>query len=73
MDTCRFRSSCTYVDDLRQRRPVTLDNIKKRYCDSNYFGCARFMVSQVHGPACVSRYLFPEDVEEACSILSSEA
>lgn len=72
MDICYYRSSCGYVDDLKQRRPVTLDSVKRLYCDSNYSGCARFMVSQVHGPTGVSAYLFPEDIEEAFAILDGD-
>ena len=69
MVTCDFRPSCAFVEDLKQRRPVTLDSVKSRFCDSNYYSCARFMVAMVHGPTKVSRYLFPEDVDEAFEII----
>jgi len=43
--------------------------IKEEYCDSNYSRCARFMVYKARGPYNVSKYLFPEDIHEACKIL----
>ncbi len=69
MNTCEFRSSCALYIDLKGRRPITLDSIKKEYCDSDYSHCARFMVSKVSGPGSVSEFLFPEDIDEACEIL----
>lgn len=69
MDTCGFRMSCVFYNDLKERRPVTLGYIKEEYCDSNYSLCARFMVYKARGPCNVSKYLFPEDIHEACKIL----
>ena len=69
MNTCEFRSSCSFYNDLKNRRPITLESVKEEYCDTNYSLCARFIVSQVHGPHYVSKYLFPEDIQEACKIL----
>ena len=69
MKTCEFLSSCDFYNDLRKRRPITLESVKEEYCDSNYTQCARFMVSRLHGPGRVSKYLFPEDIQEACKIL----
>jgi hypothetical protein len=69
MDTCEYQSSCTFYNDLKESRPAILGSIKEEYCDSSYSACARFMVSKAHGPRHVSRYLFPEDIHEACKIL----
>ena len=69
MDTCEYRSSCTFYNELKERRPLTLESIKEEYCDSSYSRCARFMVYKTHGPYNVSKYLFPEDIHEACKIL----
>jgi hypothetical protein len=69
MNTCEFQSSCTFYNDLKERRPAILASIKEEYCDSSYSECARFMVSKAHGPVCVPKYLFPEDIHEACKIL----
>lgn len=69
MDTCEFKSTCLFYNDLKERRPVTLRYIKDEYCDSNYSVCARFMVSKAHGRRHVPRCLFPEDIHEACKLL----
>ncbi len=69
MKTCEFRPSCGLYNDLKSRRPITLESIKEEYCDTNYSECARFLVSKVHGPVNVSKYLFPEDIQEACKLL----
>ena len=69
MDMCEYRSSCAFYKELKERRPLTLESIKEEYCDSNYFRCARFMVYKANGPYNVSKYLFPEDIHEACKIL----
>ena len=70
MITCEFRSSCGFYNDLKARRPVTLESVKEEFCDSNYSRCARFMVSKAQGPANVSKYLFPEDVHKAFNIIA---
>ncbi len=69
MDTCGFRSSCVFYNDLLGKRPITMGYIKEEYCDSNYSRCARFMVYKARGPYNVSKYLFPEDIHEAYKIL----
>jgi len=69
MNTCEFQSSCTFYNELKERRPAILESIKEEYCDSGYSECARFMVFKARGPRRVSRYLFPEDIHEACKIL----
>jgi len=69
MDMCEYRSACAFYTELKERRPLTLESIKEEYCDGNYSGCARFMVYKTHGPYNVSKYLFPEDIHEACKIL----
>jgi hypothetical protein len=69
MDRCEFQSSCFFYSNLMKSRPLTLEYIKEEYCDSNYAKCARFMMSKVHDPYKVPKYLFPEDIHEACKIL----
>lgn len=69
MSPCEFLSTCTFYNDLKERRPAILESIKEEYCDSGYSECARFMVSKAHGPKRVSRDLFPEDIHEACKLL----
>ena len=69
MDTCEFQTSCSFYNDLKERRPAILRSIIEEYCDSSYSACARFMVYKSHGPRHVSRNLFPEDIHEACKIL----
>jgi len=69
MHTCEFQSSCTFYNELKERRPAILESVKEEYCESSYSECARFMVSKAHGPGRVSRFLFPQDIHEACEIL----
>ena len=69
MNTCEFQSSCTFYNDLKERSPAILRSLQEEYCNFSYSECARFMVSKAHGPRRVSRYLFPEDIHEACKIL----
>jgi hypothetical protein len=69
MSPCEYQSSCTYCNILKEKSPVILGYIKEEYCDSSYSECARFMVSKAHGPKHVPKYLFPEDIHEACKIL----
>lgn len=69
MNTCEFQSSCTYYNVLKEKSPVILRYIKEEYCDSSYSACARFVVSKAHGTNHVPKYLFPEDIQEACKIL----
>ena len=69
MNTCEFQSSCTFYNNLQERRPLILESIKEEFCDNRYSECARFLVSRVHGPGKVSKYLFPEDIHEACKML----
>lgn len=69
MDTCEFQSSCSFYIDLKDRSPVILKSIRDEYCDNAYSECARFIISKFHGPGQVSKYLFPEDMHEACKIL----
>ena len=57
MDTCRFRSSCSYFMDLKERRPVTLESVKREFCDNRYSRCARFMIYAADGEYHISRYL----------------
>jgi hypothetical protein len=69
MKTCEFRSACGLYNDLEARRPITLESIKEEYCDTGYSECARYMISKARGPNNVSKYLFPEDILEACRIM----
>jgi hypothetical protein len=69
MNTCEFKSACTFYIDLQKRSPAILASISEEYCEGSYNECARFMVSMAHGPRIVSKYLFPEDTHEACKIL----
>jgi len=69
MNTCEFKSSCTLFNELKERSPAIHKAIKEDYCDSGYSECARFIVSRFHGPERVSKYLFPEDTQEACKML----
>lgn len=69
MTPCEYQSSCTYYNILKGKSPAILQYIKEEYCDSQYTECARFMVSKVHGQNHVPKYLFPEDIQEACKIL----
>lgn len=69
MDRCEFQLSCSFYNDLKERSPAILKTIREDYCEGSYSECARFMVSSAHGPELVSKYLFPEDTQEACKIL----
>jgi len=69
MSACEFRSSCNYHNILKVKSPVILRYIEEEYCDSSYSECARFIVSKTIGPKAVPKYLFPEDIHEACKIL----
>jgi len=69
MNTCEFKSSCILFNELKERSPAIHKAIKEDYCDSGYSECARFIVSRFHGPGRVSKYLFPEDTQEACKML----
>jgi hypothetical protein len=69
MSSCEYLSSCTYYNILKEKSPAILRYIKEEYCDSQYSECARFMVSKAHGPIHVPKYLFPEDIQEACKLL----
>jgi len=53
MNTCEFKSSCTLFNELKERSPAI----------------HKAIVSRFHGPERVSKYLFPEDTQEACKIL----
>jgi hypothetical protein len=69
MNTCEYQLSCIFYNDLKENRPVILKSVKEEYCDSRYSECARYLVSKAHGPHTVSKFLFPEDIQEACKIL----
>jgi hypothetical protein len=65
---CEFQPACFYFN-LMQSKPYTLEYLKEEYCDMNYTRCARYMISKDHGPYYVPKYLFPEDIQDACKIL----
>ena len=65
---CEFQPACFYYN-LIQFKPVSLEYLKDEFCDSNYSKCARYMISKAHGPYHVPKYLFPEDIQDACKIL----
>ncbi len=65
---CEFQPACCYYN-LIQFKPVSLGYLKEEYCDINYFKCARYMISKTHGLYFVPKYLFPEDIQDACKIL----
>ncbi len=69
MNACVYQSSCSFHNDLNEIRPAVLKSIKAEYCDNRYSKCARFVLSNTHGPRLVSRYLLPEDIHGACKIL----
>ena len=69
MSACEFQSSCSYHNILRIKSPIILRYIQEEYCDSSYSECARFIVFKTRGPHAVPKYLFPEDIQEACKIL----
>lgn len=69
MTSCEFQSLCSYYNILKEKSPVILRYIKDEYCDDSYSECARFMVSKARGAKHVPKYLFPEDIHEACKLL----
>jgi len=69
MGTCELRSACFFYSNLIKTRPRTLEYIKADFCESNYTGCARYMISRAHGSHKVPDYIFPDDIQEACKFL----
>src|SRR5450631_3459776 len=64
-EMCEFQQACFYFS-LIQFKPVSLEYLKEEYCSINYSRCARYMISKAHGPYHVPKYLFPEDIQDAC-------
>ncbi len=69
MGRCEFRSSCELLDVLKEISPFALEETIDGYCDSSYSLCAGYMIQSTCGPGKVPKYLFPDDIQEACKII----
>jgi uncharacterized protein VirK/YbjX len=72
MSSCEQLSKCSFFEDTLKNKPTALEEIKRRYCRSNFSICARYKVMIVLGGEKVPTDLFPGDSRRANHILVQE-
>jgi hypothetical protein len=69
MGNCECMSGCPFFNDKMNNMPAMADMYKKKYCQTDYAGCARYMVMKKLGKPAVPADLFPNQKQRALEIL----
>ena len=70
MSTCEYSKSCVFFNELMADMPSSVAAYKKRYCQGNFQGCARYIAREALGADAVPLNLFPHQQERMDTILS---
>ena len=69
MADCECLEGCPFFNDRMQNMPGLSGIYKKNYCKGDYQKCARYMVFKSLGKAAVPLDMFPNQKEEAESLI----
>lgn len=70
MANCDLMETCIFFNDRMSDMPTMANLYKKRYCQTDSSGCARFSVFEVLGRDQVPADLYPNDAERAAVLLA---
>lgn len=71
MADCPKSEVCPFYPHYAETMPEKAEELRERYCQGNYLGCARYAVARARGSDCVPLSLFPHQHAEARRILAS--
>ncbi|HOX19162.1 MAG TPA: hypothetical protein PKW82_11940 [Spirochaetales bacterium] len=71
MATCECLPRCPFFNNRMASMPAMSTLMKKRYCQWDNSGCARYFVFSKAGPAKVPADLFPNQLDRAKAIVES--
>ena len=66
---CELLPTCLFFNDKMAEMPVSVEVLKRRYCQHENKSCARYMIFKALGRAHVPSNLFPTNIERAKAIL----
>ncbi len=69
MSFCPKIDGCPFFHEKLANMPIVADSLKDSYCRDDYTECARFIVSEKLGKACVPIDLYPNHNNRAQRIL----
>ena len=72
MADCECLAGCVFFNDKMKNMPTMANQYKEKYCRGDNSKCARFMVFKALGRENVPTTLFPNQVDAAQKILSSQ-
>jgi hypothetical protein len=70
MANCEMIGSCPFFHDKLADMPKTAERLKKRYCQGDNSGCARYQVVQSCGPGAMKPNLFPHETNRVDEIVA---
>ncbi|MBI5510499.1 MAG: hypothetical protein HY903_17215 [Deltaproteobacteria bacterium] len=71
MPDCELLHGCPFYNDRMKGREATAELYKMRYCRADSAECARYLVFRALGRPCVPGTLFPNDHDQARSIIDA--
>jgi hypothetical protein len=69
MADCPSLPKCPFFNDKMSGSPAMAGIMKRKYCQGDNSGCARWMVFQKTGPGTVPADLFPNQVEKVATLV----
>lgn len=65
MAKCEFIETCPFFHDKLGNKPVEVDDMKQKFCQSNNLNCARYMVVNSLGKDKMPDDLYPDEKNRA--------
>jgi len=72
MSKCECLAGCLFFNDKMSNMPVMADQLKKKYCEGDNSGCARFKVFKAMGRDNVPKDLFPNQTKQAEALIAAK-
>ena len=72
MANCELIEKCIFFNDKMANMPGTAASFKRRYCQDDFSGCARYMVFKALGREKVPGNLFPNQHDKAKKVIDSD-
>ena len=66
MISCDLSSSCFLFNGQLSVMTRSTEELRGKYCEGDYYECARFRLSRTCGCDKVPTYLYPDDVYTDC-------
>lgn len=69
MAECPSLPKCPFFNDKMAESPAMAGIMKRKYCQGDNSGCARWKVFQKNGPGSVPGDLFPNQMDKAMALI----